>query len=194
MTLRDDLEHALDALLPKKKIPAPARGTRRDQPRLAAGTRDALADATPDFGTPILFLPPERPNASATLEGGAAYLNLPPHVQPSSTAKPWYERRALAVEPGQSVFILDYAVDTESTVYWAHVGTDQHLNSFYEWWQDGTIFEPITGAAQVGTVLSPYRFPAAVRIDKSLRLRVYNYNAVPFTYEAVVAGWIEPKL
>ena len=109
-----------------------------------------------------------------------------------NVARAWYERRAQSVDAGASAFILDFTADPDSIVYWATVGTDQHLNSLYEFWVDGTIFEPITGAAQVGTVLNPYRFPGAIPV-KSLRLRAYNFNPTPFTYEVVVAGWTDRK-
>lgn len=204
MALRDEIADLFDGLLGlKKKGPTlpflpPTDGHRqrgaRTQPRLGAGARDTFASEVPEFAKPTLFSPAERPLTMPDTPGGAlGYVSLPPHIHPSPTAKPWYERRAVSVEPGASTFILDYAVDTDSIVYWALVGTDQHLNSFYEFWLDGTIFEAISGAAQVGTILNPYRFPAAVRVNKSVRLRVYNFNPTPFTYEVLVAGWIDRK-
>lgn len=179
----------LDELLGVKRKAASGR----PQPRLSPGARKVFDLEVARFSRPTLFGPAEHVLTDTAQPGSGNHLTLPPHIHPPSTARPWYERRAVSVPAGESMFILDYPVDTDSVVYWSEVGTDQHLNSFYEFHLDGLIFEQVSGAAQVGTVLHPYRFPGAVAAHKSVRLRAYNFNPTPFTYEVVVAGWIDSK-
>lgn len=147
----------------------------------------------PLFVKPSLVAHAERLTLDPDATQESPEVHLPPHIHPPANSKNLYERRSASVAPGGVADLLVLDVESDETIYWSAVGTDQHLNSYYEFWVDGIIYTPISGAAQVGTVLRPFTFPGAVRVQKELKLRAYNYNPAPFTYEVVVLGWVVPR-
>jgi len=81
------------------------------------------------------------------------------------------------------------------------LGTDQHDNSVYHWYIDGTRVDSISGSAAIGSVMQPYRLPRPIRVELSIELKIDNYNgkaypndgaALPVDrvpYECVVSGF-----
>lgn len=162
----------------------------RGDVRIEHGEKWTVADAQVQFQRSISLTPAERPDIDPTKKG-SDYLTLPPHLAPSAEADVVYERRAATVEAGQNAIILDYRVDAGTILYWSGVGTDSHLNSYYQFWADEAIVQAISGPAQVGTILSPLKFPLAVKVNKRVYMKAFNFNAQPFTYECVIVGWRE---
>lgn len=79
------------------------------------------------------------------------------------------------------------------------IGTDQHLNSYYEWIIDGVVL-PISGEARVGAPENPYVFPEPIYVSGTIVLKVSNNNAVAYprvdpsdpdaeySYECIIVG------
>ena len=85
------------------------------------------------------------------------------------------------------------------TFYLCALGTDQHDNSFYYFYIDGTYMEQISGPAAIGSVMQPFKFPQPIKVRKSIELYIDNNNDVPYPnpgdkpsdivpYEVVVIG------
>lgn len=158
--------------------------------RTDSGEKWTVADVQASFEKSVSLTPAELPNVDKT-QRSSDYLTLPPHLAPSGEADVVYERRAVSIQAGENAIVLDYNVDAATVLYWSAVGTDSHLNSYYQFWVDGGIVQAISGPAQVGTVLSPLKFPMAVKVTKRVYMKAFNFNASPFTYECVIVGWKE---
>jgi len=57
------------------------------------------------------------------------------------------------------------------------VGSDQHEDSYYHWYIDDQEVASLSGPARVGSIELPFIFPKPVRVRKSIRLAVDNFNS-----------------
>lgn len=181
----------LDALLGVKRRPpviVPGGVPQPAEPTFTA--RSPVGDAEGRFAQPVLIAPAER-LAMRPPNPDDGYVTLPPHLSPSKDAEMVYERRAVNIDAGENLIVLDFPVPSRKVFYWSGVGTDMHLSSFYQFWFDENVLQQISGPAQVGTILQPFKFPAAFKATKRVYLRAYNFNSVPFTYECAFVGWLE---
>lgn len=116
-----------------------------------------------------------------------------------------YERRASTVsEPvpqntsGHTLLRWEKPSDRDYFLLYG-IGTDQHLNSYYEWTVDGVVL-PISGEARVGDPEDPYMFPEPLYVSGSIVLKVTNGNGVAYpridpgdpdaeySYECLIVG------
>lgn len=116
-----------------------------------------------------------------------------------------YERRAstLAVPvPGvtSGYMLLHWTKPSNRDHFLLYgIGTDQHLNSYYEWSVDNVVL-PISGEARVGAPEDPYVFPEPIYVSGTIVLKVSNGNGVgypridpsdpdaEYSYECVIVG------
>ena len=96
-----------------------------------------------------------------------------------------YERKSSSlanpVPPGAAKYILlSWSKPlTRGDALLTAVGTDQHDNSVYTWVVDGVTL-PISGAARVGSIHDPFKFPDPIRVKSSVMLFIANNNAVAY--------------